>query len=177
MSEPTEPVPAGERGVLTRLLRLSALFEDGILVLVLATMVVLAVAQIVLRNVFSSGLVWGDALLRVMVLWVAMLGAVAATRDDRQITVDVLGRILPPRAKAAVRVLTDVFTAAVSAFLVWCGWRLILVDRLDGSIAFASVPVWVCELVLPLAFAIIGWRYAVFAVVHLRQALRERERP
>lgn len=159
------------------MLRVIALLEDSILVLVLAAMVVLAVAQILLRNVFSSGIVWGDALLRVMVLWVGMLGAMVATRDDRQITIDVLARVLPVRAKGAVRVLTDVFTCAVCAFLAWCGWRLILMDRLDGSMAFASVPVWVCELILPVAFAIIAWRYLVHAVMHLRQALRGEEEP
>ena len=177
MDESREPAVSAERGVLARLLRLSALLEDKILVLVLAAMVLLAVAQIVLRNLFNSGLVWGDALLRVMVLWVGMLGAVAATRDDRQITVDVLGRALPLRAKAIVRVLTDLFASGVCAFLCWCAWRLMQVDRLDGSIAFASVPVWVCELILPVAFAIIAWRYLIFAVVHLRQAIRDGGQP
>ena len=58
-------------------------------VLVLA-MVLLADAQIVLRNLFDSGIDWADPLLRAMVLWTAMLGALAAARDDKHIGLDLV---------------------------------------------------------------------------------------
>ena len=134
-------------------------------------MIILAAVQIVLRNVFGTAILWGDPMLRVSVLWVGMLGAMAATRDDRQISVDVLSRFLPKHWKPRLRVITDTFTAAVAAFLCWHAVRLVLVDRADSMIAFGSVPVWVCELVLPLAAGVIAIRYALYAVLHLRQAL------
>jgi TRAP-type C4-dicarboxylate transport system permease small subunit len=146
--------------------------EDSILVGVLGMMILLAAVQIVLRNVFGTAILWGDPMLRVSVLWVGMLGAMAATRDDRQISVDVLSRFLPEHYKPRLRVITDTFTAVVAAFLAWNAVRLILVDRADGMMAFASVPVWVCELVLPLAAGVIAVRYAFYAVHHLGDALR-----
>jgi TRAP-type C4-dicarboxylate transport system permease small subunit len=105
-----------------------------------------------------------------MVLWVGMIGALVATRNDKQITVDALLRLLNPRAKAAVRVITDLFTAAVSTLVAWHAGRLVLDDRAAGSEVFASVPVWVCELILPVAFGLIGFRYLLFALRHLREA-------
>ena len=170
--------PAPSRpSVLNRLGMVLARCEDTILVLVLVAMIGLAVAQILLRNVFASGILWGDALLRVMVLWLGMLGAMAATRDDRQITVDVLSRLMPKRWKAVTRVLTDLFTAAVAAVVAVSAWRLMVDDRAAGSIAFAEVPVWVCEAVLPVAFAIICLRYLVHAGRHLGQAVSGRIEP
>jgi TRAP-type C4-dicarboxylate transport system permease small subunit len=169
------PPPEPRASLPARLLRLTGRLEDGLLAVLLITMIGLAVAQIVLRNVFSSGLLWGDALLRVMVLWVGMLGAMAATRDDKQITVDVLSRILPSRWKVRARVVTDLFTTAVAALVAWHGGRLVMDDRAAGSMAFAGVPVWVCELVLPVAFAIIAVRYLLMAVIHLRQGLAREE--
>jgi TRAP-type C4-dicarboxylate transport system permease small subunit len=62
--------------------------EDWFLILMLAIMVVLAVTQIFYRNVFGSGVVWIDPLLRVLVLWVAIGGAVVATRTDNHIRID-----------------------------------------------------------------------------------------
>ena len=59
-------------------------------------------------------------------------------------------------------------TAAVSAFLSWHAGRLVLEDRAVGMVAFASVPVWVCEMVLPLAFGLIALRYLLYAVDHGR---------
>jgi TRAP-type C4-dicarboxylate transport system permease small subunit len=104
-----------------------------------------------------------------MVLWVGMLGAMVATRHDKQISVDVLSRFLPRRWKSVVRVVTDLFTAGVAAVVGWHAGRLVLDDRAAGSVVFASVPVWVCELILPLAFTVIALRYAAFAVRHARQ--------
>jgi len=154
-----------------RLLRALAFVEDGLLVALLAALVALAVAQIALRNLFDTSLLWADPAVRVMVLWVAMLGAVVATRFDKQISVDAVSRFLPGRWKAAARVATDLFTAAVSLALAWHSVRLLLGDRAGGSMVVASVPLWVCELVLPLAFGVIGLRYLAYAVAHGRNAI------
>ena len=159
------------RRVIDGVVRVTGWLEDAILVALLTGMIALATAQIVLRNFFSSGLLWGDALLRVLVLWVGLLGAVAATRDDKQITIDLLSRLVPPRFKAAARVLTDLFTAVVAGVLSWQSVRLIQMEREFPTIAFAQVPTWVCQLVLPVAFAVIAIRYLAFAGRHLRAAV------
>jgi TRAP-type C4-dicarboxylate transport system permease small subunit len=141
--------------------------EDGLLVVLLTALLGLSAAQIVLRNLFDSGLLWADPALRVLVLWVGMAGALAATRDDRQITVDVIARYAPPRWKAAVRGITDTFTAVVCALLAYHGARLVGEDRAAGVTAFAAVPLWLCESVVPAAFAIIAVRSLLHAGRHL----------
>ena len=54
--------------------------ENAAMVLILFGMLVLAVAQILLRNVSGGGLIWIDPLLRIAVLWIAMIGAMIGTR-------------------------------------------------------------------------------------------------
>jgi TRAP-type C4-dicarboxylate transport system permease small subunit len=142
--------------------------EDGLLVVLLAGMVLLAAAQIVARNLLGSGLLWADPSLRVMVLWVGMIGAMVATRYDKQISVDAVSRFAAPRARAMIRVVTDLFTAGVSAVVAWNAWRLLQDDRAAGTTLFASVPMWVCELILPIAFAVIAVRYLIYAGLHLK---------
>ena len=112
-----------------RLAGLLARVEDALLVLLLAVMVALAGGQILLRNAFDAGLFWGDPLLRVLVLWVGMVGAMAAARADRHITVDVLARLLPARARARARAFTDGCAAAVCAILAWHAARLVAAAR------------------------------------------------
>jgi TRAP-type C4-dicarboxylate transport system permease small subunit len=155
-----------------RVLRVVRVVEDTLLVMILAGMVVLAGAQIVARNILESGMLWADPALRVMVLWVGLIGAMVATRYDKQISVDAVSRFLSPRWKAGVRVVTDLFTAAVSSVVAWNAWRLVQEDRAAGLTLFASVPMWVCELILPVAFAVIGVRYLVYALQHLERAWR-----
>lgn len=163
--------------VAARLLRAFGLFEDALLVLLLGALITVAGAQIVLRNLFDSALLWADPLLRVAVLWVGMVGAMVATRGDRQITIDVVSRFLPDRGRAGIRVVTDVFTSVVAAAVAWSSLRLVLGDREAGGLAIAFVPVWVCEAVLPVAFAVISLRYLVYAFQHFRVARTGLELP
>ena len=157
-----------ETSIVGRLLRVTAFVEDALLVLILAAMVVLSATQIVLRNLFDGAILWADPMLRVGVLWVGMIGAMVATRGDKQISVDAVSRFLPPRMKARVRVVTDLFTAVVSAVVAWSAYRLVLDDRAAGVTAVAFVPVWMCEIVIPIAFAIIAIRYLLYAVKHAK---------
>ncbi len=164
-------MPAASRSLLSRISGAVALVEDALLVLILAGMIVLAGAQIALRNLFDTGLLWADPALRVMVLWVGMIGAMVAARFDKQISVDAVSRFLSPRARLGVRVVTDLFTCGVSAVVAINAARLVMGDRAAGSEVFASVPLWVCELVLPLAFGMIALRYLLYCVRHLRDLL------
>jgi TRAP-type C4-dicarboxylate transport system permease small subunit len=159
-----------ETTMLARLQRAVALFEDALLVALLTAMIAIAGTQIVLRNLFDSAILWADPLLRVAVLWVGMIGAMVATRFDKQITIDAVSRFVPEHWKFRLRVVTDLFTAAVSAVVAWSAFRLMMGDRAEAGMAIAFVPVWVCESVLPVAFAAISLRYLLFAVEHLRKS-------
>ena len=167
----------GKQTAVTRLLRLTGLIEDTLLVGMLGAMIVLTTAQIVLRNLFDGAIIWADPLLRVAVLWVGMIGAMVATRNDRQISIDAVSRFLPDLWKARMRVVTDLFTAVVSAVVAWSAFRLMIDDRAAGGLAIAKVPVWVCESILPVAFAVIALRYLLFAIKHLRAGIAEEDVP
>lgn len=155
MSEPLPAVPEWLR----RCRRLIARLEDGLLILLLSAMIILAAIQIALRNLWESGIVWGDPLTKVLVLWVALLGAMAATRDGRHINIDLLSRFLPPKAKAASRLITDLFTAVVCGVLAYHAARLVLIDREAGTLVFTTVPTWISELIIPIAFAVMALRF------------------
>jgi len=170
-------MPNDSQSAVTRLLRWTRLIEDALLVFLLGSMVVLACTQIVLRNLFDGAIIWADPLLRVAVLWVGMIGAMVATRNDRQISIDAVSRFLPDLWKARMRVVTDLFTAAVSTVVAWSAFRLMMDDRAAGGVAIAKVPVWVCESILPVAFAVIALRYLLYAIKHLRKGLAEEDAP
>lgn len=152
----------------SRLARAIAAIEDAVLVTVVAAMILLAAAQILLRNGFDSGFAWGDPLLRVLVLWAALVGAMVATREDNQITIDILSRYLPERGRLAARIVTDLFAAAVSAVVAWQGLHFVRLERADGVIAFAAVPAWICEAIIPIGFAAIAVRYLLYSGTRLK---------
>jgi TRAP-type C4-dicarboxylate transport system permease small subunit len=160
------------QSAIQRLVRSLHRAEDVILAVLLSTMIALAFSQIVLRNLFDTGLTWSEPLLRVLVLWVALLGALAATRDDRHITIDALLRILSPKARRPVQVVTRAFTAIVCGLIAYHSLTFVRLDYEAGITAFARVPAWVVEAIIPISFALIGLRYALLAIDALRGAMK-----
>lgn len=148
---------------LGRLERLGRALEDLILVVLLAGMIMLAVGQIVLRNLFDLGFVWTDELLRLLVLWLAVAGAVAASRSDRHISLAVLDRFLPPRGKHVAAVLTHLFTATVCALISWFSLDFVRTSREFGDVLLGGLPAWALQAVMPVGFALIAYRYIVLA--------------
>ena len=168
---PTSNLPTA----LARLVRILTWAENTLLITMLALMVLLAAAQILLRNFLDMSIFGADQLLRLLVLWVAFMGAVAASREGQHIHVDVIARWLPGRVKAGVGALTDLFTLVVCLLLAWQALRFMQSARDSGEMAFGSLPVWVAETILPLAFTLIALRYALRFVHHVQQARGRQE--
>jgi TRAP-type C4-dicarboxylate transport system permease small subunit len=106
-------------------LRALAVIEDGLLVALLVLLIVMSGGQILFRNLFGVGLMDLDSFSRVLVLWLGMLGAVAAARHKKQINVDVLSPRLPKRMRAVVGVVMDLFTVAISLVVAYYSWSFL----------------------------------------------------
>jgi C4-dicarboxylate transporter DctQ subunit len=130
-----------------------------------AGLLFLSLLQIWLRNVHSSGLVWGDSALRVMVFWLAMFGAMIATRQRAHIAIDAITHYVSPQKQRLLVVLTSLAAAAVCLVAAWHSYLFVLDEFEYGGTAFANVPAWLCEAIMPLAFAVIGLRLLVSAFV------------
>lgn len=149
---------------LTRAGRLALALENGLLVVLLGFLIVFSFLQIVLRNVFSISFAWGDGLTRLVVLWLALLGALAASRDGRHIRMNAFVQYLPPRLQLVVGVGADLFAAAVSALLAYLAFVFVSDSRTGGDVLLGRVPAWWFEVVMPVAFALIAYRFVLHAL-------------
>ena len=138
--------------------------EDWFLILTLAVMVVLAIAQIFFRNVFGEGVVWIDPLLRVLVLWVAIAGAVVATRTDNHIRLDFFTRYIPKKYYKHLQRSVYAFCVFICFFIAWHAVRFVQMDYEYEIIAFANIPAWVTELVIPIGFFLMAFRYLLLFI-------------
>lgn len=154
------PVPPSG---ISRLLRIIRRMEDATLIFLLGAMIALAIGQILLRNVLGAGIDWGDPLLRILVLWVGLAGAIVATREHRHIAINVLMRLLPTNIQVVGRGLTDLFAAMISGLIAYHSVRLVVGEFGAHTIAFATVPVWVCQLILPVSFGVMAIRFLALA--------------
>lgn len=152
-------------GLFYRVRELLHHIEKGILALLLTAMVLLAALQILMRNIWDSGLPWADPSLRTIVLWLAMMGAMAATRDHSHIRIDLLSRFLPPLAKGASTRITNLFTGLVCGLLAWHGARFVYFEWQDGIMVFGNIPAWYAESIIPIGFGVMAIRFLLDAVI------------
>ncbi len=138
--------------------------EDLLLALLLTAMILLATSQILLRNLWDSSLAWGDPGLRLMVLWLTLLGAMAATRDNNHIRIDLLTRYLPPQAGGIVRRLTNAFTSLICGLLTWHAARFVLFEYEAGSRFLDLLPIWPFQLIMPVGFGVITLRLLILTL-------------
>ena len=141
--------------------------EDALLVTLLLAMILLAAAQIIGRNLFDTAFVLGDELLRLMVLWLTLAGAMAASRADRHISIAVLDRLLHDRALQLARALTHAFTASICGLIAWYGAAFVGLSREFGDTLLGTVPAWLLQLIIPLGFGVMCLRHATHALSSL----------
>ncbi|MES9992120.1 MAG: TRAP transporter small permease [Candidatus Thiodiazotropha sp.] len=144
---------------LKRIKQLILFFEDGLMVLLLSATVLLAASQILLRNLFDSGLIWADPTLRIMVLWLALLGAIAATRENRHIRIDLFSHKLSPRLRSILAAINNLFSALVCGIITWHAVRFVYAEWQDGATLFATIPAWLGEIIIPIGFAVMTLRF------------------
>jgi TRAP-type C4-dicarboxylate transport system permease small subunit len=146
-------------------LRLKRLFsflnrlEEILLGAFLIFMVLLGFIQILFRNVLSVGLYWIDPLLRHSVLWVALLGASVATREDRHISIDLLSEKLGFKSRAFLQGGINLFAAVICLILVRPSIRFVQEEYAVGKILAFDIPNWVSQSVIPLMLAVLGLRF------------------
>jgi len=139
--------------------------EDLVLAGLLGSLLLLSVLQILLRVTVDGGLPWAEPVSRAGVLWLALLGALGATRQHRHIAIDALPRVLPPPARRIVWGLTQLAAAALAGGMAWLGLGLVALER-EAPVPFvAGIPSWVPMLVLPLGFGLMSLRFLVAAAV------------
>src|ERR1022692_1314616 len=94
------PAPATRPGAM----RLACQGENLLLVVALAAMLLLPVTEILLRQVFKTGVSGSSAIVQHLTLIVGMLGGAIAARDRRLLALSPVQTLLQGRAKTAAQI-------------------------------------------------------------------------
>jgi len=152
-----------------------AKIETILIVIILSAMVLLSFLQVLLRNFFNEGLLWGDTLLRHLVLWVGFLGASLATRDGKHISIDLFGRFLKKRGKSLSSLVTNLFSVFIGYLLTDASWYFVMDEKAVGTTLFNEIPVWYFQIIIPIGFGLITFRFLINAIKNIRELLPEKQ--
>ena len=148
-----------------------SLLEDWILVSIVLFMVLMAFLQVILRNIFDMGIIWGDILLRHLVLWIGFIGASLATKNNKHINIDVLKRLHKGMSKRVINLVVNLVASFVAAYLAVAAWRFVMDEKEFATIIFNEIPAWPFQIIIPFGFALMSIRFIISGL----NTLTERE--
>jgi TRAP-type C4-dicarboxylate transport system permease small subunit len=152
-----------------------ARLEKILIVLFLGVMIVVAFAQIALRNFMGIGLPWSEPLVRYLVLWIGFIGASLATREGRHITIEVIKLRPQASGRRFPAAISQLCAVAVCAVMTWAAVRFVCDDAQIGNRTFLDWPTWALETIIPATFAIMSLRFLLRAIRAVRRNTARQE--
>ena len=151
-----------------RINRLISWLEDSLLIGLVAALLLLAVAQIVLRNALGEGILWAEPAMRIAVLWIAMIGGMVACREGGHIKINLFEVYAEGRTRRVLAGLAHLGACLSCAALAYASWLFVGYERMDGMTTFLNLPAWWFESILPVGFTVMALRFLHDAVVGAR---------
>lgn len=137
------------RAILDATDRVIARLLEGAVAVLLAAAAGLGIYQVLTRFVLAQPSTWSEALTRTLIIWMVYLGAALAVREGLLVSVDVLKKLVGPRMRLVVDLLSLAATLVFFCIVAWFGylitWR-VRFQNLAGleipiSWAYAALPV------------------------------------
>lgn len=160
---------------LARIDKAIARFEGWLLILFLSLMVSLTFVQVLLRSLFiyahvgwandlMGGIDWAEPFVRLLVLWVTFLGASLVTGENKHIKIDLLTQAIPATWRPPLDVVLSLSGGLVAALMLKASLFYVGTEMSFGGKLFLGIPTWVGQLILPLGFLLICFRFLVRAL-------------
>src|SRR4051794_35907494 len=96
---------------------------EFLLVACLAVMAVMVFGNVVLRYLFNSGITVSEEVSRFLFVWLTFLGAITGVREGTHLGVDTLLKALPPLARTACIVVSELLILVCCALFFWGTWQ------------------------------------------------------
>ena len=140
----------------------AALIEDGAVIVTLLLLAVVPTAQVVARVLFDSALAAGADYVKHLVVWVACLGGIIATRERRHLSLSSGLPRLPARYDRWAKIAATTITVAITTAIALSAASLTLIG-FDPSARIGVLPIRAVLAILPLGFGIIALRLVLAA--------------
>jgi len=139
------------------------LFEKIMVAVILFSMILLSFGQVVARNIFSTGFIWIDQVLRLEVLWVTFIGAALATEYNQHIKIDFLSSMInSERSKRIIGTGAYLFTFLICSLLFLIALHYIHVVSSDStSTVIHGIPDWSFRCIIPYCFFMVSVRSVI----------------
>ena len=118
--------------------------------------------NIIGRYFFSASLSWAEEAMLFLMIGCVFLGASQVGALGRHIRMDVVVSLLPPRARKAFDVFSDVVTIATCVAVAVFAWPVMtMLDELDQRSETANIPLVIPQSAVPIGLLLMALLIAV----------------
>ncbi|MCB1213945.1 MAG: TRAP transporter small permease [Deltaproteobacteria bacterium] len=142
--------------------------ESALASLALITMIILGSLQVALRNIWDTGITWGDPIVRALVIWVGFLFVSMATHQRGHIRFDVLSKFLPERLKNLCLGIVHLASSTVCLYLLEAAWNFLKDEKEFGGMLVEGLPNHWALSIIPISFAIMGARFLMLSLEDIK---------
>lgn len=135
--------------------------EENIVALLLVAMTLLVFAEVVMRFVFNTGVIWIQEATLYTSAWFVLFGASYGVRIGAHIGVDVVVKLLPEPLRRLAGLV------AIALCFVYCGlflmgsWDYLQLMHMIGiEMEDIAVPKWMAMMIMPVGFVLLVIRFA-----------------
>ena len=97
-------------------------FEETSLAVLLGLMTLITFANVVMRYVFNSSLIWGLEVVLILFAWLVLFGITYGFKITSHLGVDAVTNLMPPKGKRVMALLTALVCLAYAALLMKGAW-------------------------------------------------------
>ena len=132
--------------------------ENLAVVIILAVMAVLPVAQVFAREFFKTSITNSIVTVQHLTLWIGFVGAMLAAREGRLLSLTGETTWLRDRWGSWPGVVAGIASVGVTLALMAASYHLVSVERAFPRTIFGPIQIWMAQLVMPVGFAVLAWR-------------------
>jgi tripartite ATP-independent transporter DctM subunit len=132
--------------------------ENAALAAALFGIVLLPLAESLLRATLRTGISGSTAIAQHLTLVVGTLGGAVAAREDRLLSLAAAGTFLRGRWKSAAALFGHAFGAGIAAVLAIAGGQFAMQTREAGGTLVYGIPNWVGQSPIPIGFGLVALR-------------------
>jgi len=151
-----------------------ARFEGWLIIALLSLMAGLTFVQVCLRGLFIKAHVqwandlmgyldWSEPFVRLLVLWLTLLGASLVTTENKHIKIDLFSSILPRKWLPVRELIIAVVCVLICTIMSYVCTGYVKMEMEFGGVMFLNLPNWICQLILPVGFALLTFRFLLRA--------------
>jgi TRAP-type C4-dicarboxylate transport system permease small subunit len=150
--------------------------EDWLALVLFWAMVAIVFLQFFTRYAMNDSYSWTEEIARYFLIALTYIGAAMCVRRNRHIQVDVLYRLLPPRAGRVLSTVVDLLRCAFLAYATWLTYMMITkVGR--QQMTMVDWPIGIVYSFVLAGFALMFLRAAKVALDNWRHGYSVLERP